>query len=81
MPRLQSRFSLLCQSAEWLARIGAADMARLPYVFDREQLGTIVCLQCNELNTSARLFDGYAIGSSSACRKNVPTLPHFQQGA
>ncbi len=40
----------------------SADMTKLPYVHDREQIGTRVCPQCHGLNTSARLFDGFVFG-------------------
>ncbi len=78
-PACNRDFHCLAKVQNGLLISVAADKARLPYVHDREQSGTIVCPQCHELNTSVRFFDGFAIGQlvclSEECAHVTPFVP------
>ncbi len=73
------RFSLPGESAEWLALIGfCRQKAKLPYIHDREQSGTMACPHVMASNTLRDIFDGFHY--RTACLpggRNVPIWLHF----
>ncbi len=76
-PSCKRDFHCLAKVQNGLLVSVAADHAKLPYIHDREQIGTMSCPQCHELNTSARFFDGFVIGQLVCLSKECAQVTIF----
>ncbi len=77
-PACHRDFHCLAKVQNGLLISVAADRARLPYVHDREQLGTMAC---PNVMSSIHRHDFSMVsllGNSFACQKNVPRSLFFQ---